>query len=113
MTKTKPNTAELIKDVSSNFQGDAQLYKLSKPVSYEDTHFKRVDGKTEWDTRKSQTKFVVVSSISAAPDHGGSETFIFPADSNGVVQNWSELQGSQRGNASAFLVLGGLGYTLK
>ena len=113
MTKTKPNTAELIKDVSTNFQGDAQLYKLSEPVSYEDTNFKKVDGQTEWHTKKRQTKFVVVSSISVAPDHGGSETFIFPADSNGVVQNWRELQGSQRCNASAFLVLDCLGYTLK
>jgi len=113
MTKTKPNTAELIKDVSANFQGDAQLYKLSKPVSYKATDWKEVDGQREWHSKKRQTKFVVVSSLSAAPDHGGSETFIFPSDAKGVVQNWGELQGSQRGNASAFLVLGSLGYTLK
>lgn len=113
MTKTKPNTAELIKDISADFQGDAQLYKLSEPVFYKDTEWKKVDGKGEWHSKKRQTKFVVVSSISAAPDHGGSETFIFPSDAKGVVQNWGELQGSQRGNASAFLVLGSLGYTLK
>ena len=78
-----------------------------------EAEWKKVDGKGEWNSKKRQTKFVVVSSISAAPDHGGSETFIFPSDAKGVVQNWGELQGSQRGNASAFLVLGSLGYTLK
>jgi len=105
MTKTKPNTAELIKDVSADFQGDAQLYKLSEPVKY-------TVGYGD-ERKKLQTKFVVVSSISAAPDHGGSETFIFPADDKGKVKDWGELEGSQRGNVSPFLVLGSLGYTLK
>jgi hypothetical protein len=105
MTKTKPNTAELIKDVSEDFKGDAKLYKLSSPVRYRDT-----SGETP---RKRQTKFVVVSSIELALDHGGSETFIFPADAKGKIQNWSELQGSQRGNVTHKNVLSFLGYTVE
>ena len=104
MTKTKLNTAELLKDVSSDFKGEAKLYKLSEPVKY--------TGGYGDERKKRQTKFVVVSSISAAPDHGGSETFIFPADATGKVQDWGELTGSDRGNVTHKHVLSSLGFNL-
>jgi hypothetical protein len=104
MTKTKPNTAELIKDVSQDFRGNAKLYKLSLPVRYRD-----VSGETP---RKRQTKFVVVSSIDLALDHGGSETFIFPADAKGKIQNWQELDGSSKGKVSHSTALDTLGFNL-
>ena len=104
MTKTKPNTAELIKDVSADFRGDAKLYKLSSPVRYRDT-----SGETP---RKRQTKFVILSSVELALDHGGSETFIFPADAKGKIQSWQELEGSSKGKASHDVVLGLVGFNL-
>ena len=104
MTKTKPNTAELINDVSEDFRGYAKLYKLSSPVRYRDT-----SGETP---RKRQTKFVVVSSIDLALDHGGSETFIFPADAKGKIQSWQELDGSSKGKVSHSTALDTLGFNL-
>jgi hypothetical protein len=91
MTKTKPNTAELIKDVSEDFRGEAKLYKLSSPVRFTDTS---------------------VSSVDLALDHGGSETFIFPADAKGKIQSWHELEGSSKGNLSHDVVLGLVGFNL-
>ena len=104
MTKTKPNTAELIKDVSEDFRGDAKLYKLSSPVRYIE--------RSRETKRKRQTKFVILSSVELALDHGGSETFIFPADAKGKIQSWQELEGSARFKVSHDVVLGLLGFNL-
>jgi len=104
MTKTKPNTAELIKDVSADFRGNAKLYKLSSPVRYKDT--------SPETPRKRHTNFVVVSSVDLALDHGGSETFIFPADAKGKIQSWTELEGSSKGKVSHDVVLGLAGFNL-
>ena len=104
MTKTKPNTAELIKDVSADFRGDAKLYKLSSPVRY-------IERSAET-PRKRQTKFVILSSVELALDHGGSETFIFPADAKGKIQSWQELEGSSKGKVSHDVVLGLVGFNL-
>ena len=104
MTKTKPNTAELIKDVSEDFRGDAKLYKLSSPVRY-------IERSAET-KRKRQTKFVILSSVELALDHGGSETFIFPADAKGKIQSWQELEGSARFKTSHKAVLDLVGFAL-
>jgi len=104
MTKTKPNTAELIKDVSADFRGNAKLYKLSSPVRY-------IERSAET-KRKRQTKFVILSSVELALDHGGSETFIFPADAKGKIQSWQELEGSARFKTSHDVVLGLVGFNL-
>ena len=105
MTKTKQNTAELIKDVSADFRGVAKLYKLSSPVRYKEI----INSET---SKKRQTKFVVLSSVDMALDHGGSETFIFPANSKGDIQSWHELVGSARLKVSHNVVLGSLGFDL-
>jgi len=104
MTKTKHNTAQLIKDVSADFRGDAKLYKLSSPVRYIDKSLEA--------SKKRQTKFVILSSVDLALDHGGSETFIFPADASGKIQSWQELEGSSRFKVSHDVVLGLLGFNL-
>jgi hypothetical protein len=101
MTKTKHNTAELIKDVSADFRGDAKLYKLSLPVRFIDT-----SGETK---RRRQTKFVILSSVTW---HLGSETFIFPADAKGKIQSWNEMEGSCKGKVSHDVVLGLVGFPL-
>ena len=78
-------TAKEIKDVSHDFTGTAKLFRLSDSVKFID-----VD---KW----RKTKFVIVSSIKNAFDHGGAETFIFPSNAEGEVLSWRELQGSTRG----------------
>lgn len=105
MTKTKRNTAELIKDVSADFRGVAKLYKLSSSVRYKEI----INSET---SKKRQTKFVILSSIELALDHGCSETFVFPADAKGKIQSWYELEGSSKGKVSHNVVLGSLGFDL-
>ena len=107
MTKTKPNTAELIKDVSADFRGNAKLYKLSSPVRYIERRFL-----PENTAQERQTKFVILSSVELTLDHGGSETFIFPADASGKIQSWQELEGSSKGKVSHDVVLGLVGFNL-
>ena len=107
MTKTKPNTAELIKDVSADFRGNAKLYKLSSPVRYIERRFL-----PENTAQERQTKFVILSSVELVLDHGGSETFIFPADASGKIQSWQELEGSSKGKVSHDVVLGLVGFNL-
>ena len=106
MTKTKHNTAELIKDVSADFRGNAKLYKLSSPVRYIDKSLEA--------SKKRQTKFVILSSVDFLewPDNGCSETFVFPADAKGRIQSWQELEGSSRFKVSHDVVLGLLGFNL-
>ena len=89
--------AKEIKDVSHNFNGTAKLFYLSDSVKFID-----VD---KW----GKTKFVIVSSVKNASDHGGAETFIFPSDAEGEVLSWRELQGSTRGEVTPEKVLFELG----
>ena len=106
MTRTKPNTAEMIKDVSADFRGDAKLYKLSSPVRYIDKSLEA--------SKKRQTKFVILSSVDFSdwPDLECSETFVFPADAKGKIQSWQELEGSARFKTSHDVVLGLVGFNL-
>ena len=75
-----PNTATLVRDNLANFNGHAKLYKLSEPVTFDDDH---------------TTDYIVVSA-SVVP-FSGPETYIFPANKNGNVIHWCELDGSYRG----------------
>ena len=85
-------TAKMIKDISENYNGDARLFKLSTPL----------DG----------NEFVVVSAVEAPFDTLSPETYIFPADSNGVVTDWGELEGSYQGGMSHQEALARAGYEL-
>ena len=69
---------------------DGRLYKLDPPVP---------------------TEFVLVSAIQAAFDTGMPETFIFPADEDGKVTSWGELEGSFQGGQDHEKALRGLGVT--
>lgn len=72
-------TAKFLRKVE-DFNGDAALYKLSKPVILND---------------EEKTSYVIVSSVYAP--FTGPETYIFPADKDGEVLSWGELEGSFRG----------------
>jgi hypothetical protein len=88
-------TAKLIKDVSKNYVGTVNLYKLSPPIK---------------DDEGKEYEYVVCSTVNAM--FSGIETFIFPSDDQGVVLSWGELEGSQRGTTSHKKVLADAGYTL-
>lgn len=80
-----------------DFKGNAALYRLSKPVDYEGNE---------------QTCFVVVSDVIAF-DHGGPETYIFPADEDGNILDWTELNGSYRGGRDHKHALANAGYIME
>lgn len=80
-------TATLITSGLPDFTGDAALYKCDPPMEYE----RLVDG----EYTKDMAEYVVVSATTAL--FTGPETYIFPADANGNVINWLELDGSFRG----------------
>lgn len=88
-------TATKIKE-GLDWQGDATLYQLSAPITYEGDR---------------QTDFVWVSAVCAI--FSGPETFIFPADDNGEVLGWAELEGSFRGGLDHERALRGAGYSLE
>ena len=79
-------TAEFIKDLD-NFRGEAKLYHLSEPMDYGWDHDKeKPEGKTE---------YVVASGANVI--FSGPETYIFPANKDGEVIDWGELDGSFKG----------------
>jgi hypothetical protein len=61
---------------------EARLYRMAEPVRYEDNG-------------ECITRYVVVSASNVP--YSGPETYIFPADDQGAVLNWSELSGSFKG----------------
>lgn len=95
-------TAKFIKGCS-DFTGDAKLFALSAPITFD----KPWDDK---DPPARKTKYVIVSATSAPLS--GPETYIFPADKDGNVLDWGELEGSYQGGLSHAQALKGAGYTL-
>lgn len=77
------------------FNGVAKLYELSHPAYY---------------NNGEETNYVIVSAVSNAWAH---ETYIFPADKNGNVLSWGELEGSERGTTSHEYVLANAGYEVE
>ncbi len=66
-------------------RGDARLFRLSEPISYGDGN-------------RGSTNYVIVSA-SVVP-FSGPETYIFPANEEGEVISWGEMDGSYRGGLS-------------
>jgi hypothetical protein len=54
-----------------------------------------------------------VSAIPAAFDTGEPETYIFPADSEGAVLHYGELDGSYQGGMDKNKALADAGYTIE
>ena len=82
-------TATKVKDLDRS-HGVVALYKLSERLKF--------------------YNYVVVSSANVFEED---ETYIFGADENGVVINWIELSGSQRGVYDHETVLNNAGYEVK
>lgn len=51
--------------------------------------------------------------VSATTVHGIPETYVFPADSEGNITGWGELEGSTRGEFDHALALHNLGYEVR
>jgi hypothetical protein len=97
--------ATYVKDVEG-FRGVAKLFKMSPPVKYESY---TAEGDFEFVTKTSE--FVVVSATVVS--FSGPETYIFPADSEGVVTSWGELDGSYRGSLNHTSALERAGYVVE
>lgn len=82
------------------FTGDARLYQLSTPVEYE----------SRTDDGQATTSFVIVSATVVM--FSGPETHIFPANANGEVVAWGELDGSYKGGLDHEAALAGAGYSI-
>jgi hypothetical protein len=93
-------TAKLVKAGLGKFTGHANLYKLSEPVSY------------GHDEGKNVTDFVVVSATVVGYG-SGPETYIFPADENGEIIDWGELEGSFKGELDHNKALSRMGFSVE
>ncbi|HAM40550.1 MAG TPA: hypothetical protein DCP69_04245 [Candidatus Omnitrophica bacterium] len=93
-------TAALVKELTG-FSGKAILYRLSPPMTWESW------GEDNKPTEHTTTH-VVVSAVFAP--YTGPETYIFPADKDGKVIDWGELDGSYRGGLDHEAALSNAGY---
>lgn len=78
----------------SNFNGEAKLFRVEPAAAY--------DG-------DKTTEHVAVSKVCGAWAH---ETYIFPANERGEVIEWTEMDGSARGEHSHEDVLRSAGYSI-
>lgn len=98
-------TAKLLKDVSKDFTGSAGFYKLSEPIEWSEYDFEKEESISH------KTSFVVVSATIAM--FTGAETYIFPADKDGNIVDYGELEGSYRGGLDQKAALEGAGFSVK
>jgi hypothetical protein len=92
-------TATKIRD--GLLRGDAVLWQLSKPVNYG----------YSWDDEEDRgaTEYGITSRVA---NGWAVETYIFPANAEGEVIDWSEMDGSVRGPASHETVIANAGWTV-
>jgi len=92
-------TATLIRKNLPEFKGDARLYKLDPPMLGDDRY-----------TIEEEYEYVIVSAVLnlGFPP----ETYIFPADSDGGILDWGELDGSFKGALDHERALNGAGYQI-
>lgn len=84
--------ATKIRDLSvGNYVQSCALYRLEPPLE--------------------EHELVVVSA--ALVPYSGPETYIFPADADGDIASFGELEGSYRGDLSHAVALQGAGYTIE
>jgi hypothetical protein len=92
---TKTKIATLVKSLDGFKVGQRlTLYKLSPPL-------------------KPKCDHVVISAVRTTFDTGGPETFMFQANSEGEITNWSDLPGSQQGWHDDSVILAESGYVIQ
>ena len=94
---TEKKIAYLMPVEITGTRGNQKLYKLDPPMTV-----------TDWDDENTIEvhEYVVVSATYAF----GPETYIFPADENGEVTSYSELDGSYQGGLNHEQALNNAGY---
>ena len=95
-------TATFVED-RNGWNGHASLYKLSHAVEYNGP-------RSDNDPPAKRTQYVIVSAVVAPAT--GEETYVFPADAQGKVLSWTELDGSYRGGMSHTEALWQAGFEL-
>lgn len=85
------NTATLLNAKLEGFNGHAALYECAPPL---EGH-----------------KYVVASAV--VTTYSGPETYLFPANGQGKITNWSELSGSYRGGLDHAQAFENAGYQAK
>jgi hypothetical protein len=98
--------AQFVKDLD-NFTGEAKLYKVRPAVKF--TRYDWHDGADRKPVEMA-TEYVAVSAIISP--FSGAETYIFPADKDGEIISWGELDGSYRGGLDHEQALLQGGYTI-
>lgn len=93
---------KLITTQTSSNGAQQIVVELPRPIPY------NWDRETEKFTE--ETKYIIVSAIPSP--YSGPETYAFPADKEGNVLNYGELDGSMRGTLSHEEVLRNMGYEL-
>ena len=86
-------------------RGEQRLYRLDPPLTEEAWAWLSSEGEAA-----QHHEYVVVSAVVAYMS--GPETYIFPADSNGKITSYSELDGSFRGDLDHVQALTNAGYTV-
>lgn len=91
----KEKTAKFIKQLDGTWTGDARLYKVEPPME---------------DYSGNKYDYVIVSATYAP--FSGPETYIFPANEEGDVLSWEEMEGSFKGEEDHEQALNEAGYAL-
>lgn len=94
MTKT----ATLVRTNLPHAAGEQHLYRLDPPLR-----------EVTSDSMRGYHEYVVVSAVDV---FGRPETYIFPADSEGEITSWGELEGSFQGGWDHEQALRNAGYTI-
>lgn len=92
---------------SGLLKGNARLYRVDPPVKYTTFEFDPFRREVE-----SVTDHIIVSAVGVVGSYDGPETYIFPANAEGVVTNWGELDGSFKGSQDHEQALTRAGYTV-
>ena len=90
-----------VKQNVPGFRGEAHLFSVEPPMEYI----------PEYNEPPKLTEYVIVSGVNAFGS--GPETFIFPADKDGNILSWGELDGSFQGDIDIVRALSNAGYTVK
>lgn len=95
------NTATLVRANLPGFQGDASLYRMDPPLAG-----------YSFDDEAPAPRYEYVIASAARVPYSGAETYLFGADADGKVVEWTELPGSQKGTMSHADALVDAGYTV-
>lgn len=90
---------KFVRDVHMNAAAKQALYHVTPAAEYDYYD----DSGSNYEKR--HTSYVIVSA--AWSTFSGPETYIFPADGEGNVLSWSELEGSYRGGLDHDVALAG------